>query len=243
MLSDRATLVQIVCGADFAHIQKAFDGVRDINAVGGDTLLSLVVGLLPGNLLDGPAAMELMTGLVRRGVNLNQTGMSGVTPLLSCIDRGFFQATRLLVEAGADLNLVDTLGSSPLTRAFRHPFPQKSNDMVCLLLDHGVDLQAYRAEHDRSLLSACVSEANADLLRQLLARGHDPREIEHRVGNALDLARFENATTTASPGSQRQRNLNECESILTSWFDCQAARDAVDAVIFKPTIKKAKWPS
>lgn len=230
-LIELESLVQIVCGADFGRIQKAFDGVPEVNSVyGGDTLLSLLFNHLPENRRDDPMAMELMRGLTRRDVNLNQSGLPGVTPLTLCIDSGFFNATQFLIEAGADINVVDSCGLSPLSRVFRHPFAHKRVEIVCLLLDHGVDLAAYRVENDRSLLSTCVNEADPDLLRQLLARGHDPRGIEHRVGNALDLSIFENATTTARPGSKRHRDLNECQSILTTWFECQAARDAVDEV-------------
>lgn len=169
---------------------------------------------------------DLIKQFAVRGAALECKDGRGMTALTCAINMGIVPAARALLEAGARPNTPGANGWSPLTYAMQH-FTGKCSEFVIPLLDHGADLARYQKSHDKSLLHACVRQADPALLRNLLSRGHDPRELDPETGqNALQVA-----ANTYSTQASHDRNLQEIVSILKDWFDCQAAKDAIDEVI------------
>src|SRR6185436_9110406 len=77
-------------------------------------------------------------GIVRSGVppqGEQQPAAGGMTPLLFAARDGCLDAARLLVEAGADVNLADPNGITPLVMAITNGQPAVAR----LLLDRGAD--------------------------------------------------------------------------------------------------------
>ncbi len=69
---------------------------------------------------DRARVAALLDNSVRSGVSVNTANKYGVTPLGFAAERGHFDIVRLLVERGADVNVVDTFyGSRPIDFALR----------------------------------------------------------------------------------------------------------------------------
>ena len=59
---------------------------------------------------------ECVGGLVRSGLNVNASGPDGETALLVAIREGDVSKMRVLLAAGANLNVANSQGTTPLMR-------------------------------------------------------------------------------------------------------------------------------
>lgn len=112
-------------------------------------------------------ANQAVPYLIKAGANLEVTNDSGQTPLnlaLAASKGGSLfakDACRALVVAGADVNAVDSQGTSCLARA------EHDVELLQLLLEHGA------VATPKALISAVDAE-KVDAVRVLLAQGLDP---------------------------------------------------------------------
>ena len=123
-------------------------------------------------------------------LDMNQaTEESGFTPLSAACAAGHFEVVRLLVENGADVNLANSLGQTPLIFCFTRMTETTNvyeNKQICLkiaetLLEHGADIDHIVA--GRTLLqSFCAiqlpldpiqKQMNLDVVKFLLEHGAD----------------------------------------------------------------------
>lgn len=80
------------------------------------------------------SSTEMLSVLIRNGLELNQPGSNGETPLLSAVVAGDLKRVTFLLDAGADPNVKQAgWGNSPLERAF----DDGNRELVRLLLDRG----------------------------------------------------------------------------------------------------------
>jgi len=115
------------------------------------------------------------------------------TPLFSAVEWRANDALRTLIRLGANVNLPDCCGYTPLTRAVRLNYDDTMYETAKILLDHGADINAVDKFGNTPLLAALKSvrsPSSANMCKMcilLLSRG---ASIEHRDEHgvlAIDL--------------------------------------------------------
>lgn len=162
-------------------------------------------------------ALAAGKALIDGGANLDMTDPDGATALVLAIINAHYEFAALLLEAGADPNIVDASGMGPLYAAadmhrlavgHGRPNPKPSGlldavDIVRLLLEHGADPNAELArpimqrQHtfgDSSLgegatpFLRAAKSGDVALMRLLLAAGADPLHTMPNGATALMYA-------------------------------------------------------
>jgi hypothetical protein len=106
----------------------------------------------------------------------------GVQLQVAC-EHGHLEIVELLINAGAEINVLDYRGNSPLQAACRGG----QLEVVQHLLDRGADVNLGSEGHNPALASA-VEWRREDIVRLLLERGADPNAIPSLPGSALESA-------------------------------------------------------
>ena len=113
------------------------------------------------------ATVEL---LLKRGIDVNQKDTHGSTSLLYA-STTTTDCVRLLLEHGADTNLSNQLGQSPLMLSIRPPNRKRTHcDIPKLLLNAGADVNA-KDKFQRRPLHYSSSYKNADVAALFIDRG------------------------------------------------------------------------
>jgi outer membrane protein assembly factor BamB len=132
-------------------------------------LLSMAVLAQPASNGDGDALLEAaragnrarVAELLDRGVSVNTQSRYGVSALGFAADRGHFEIVRLLVERGADVNVVDSFyGSRPIDFAMRGGHLE----IALYLLQH-------RSQGAVNLLNTGIRRRDVNVVKAALATG------------------------------------------------------------------------
>jgi ankyrin repeat protein len=83
----------------------------------GQTALLLASSMESGAQMDAECDLRLMKFLIDHGADINTYDISGDSPLLEATGRPCFEATKYLVEKGAEISHVDKGGYTAVTRA------------------------------------------------------------------------------------------------------------------------------
>jgi uncharacterized protein len=119
-----------------------------------------------------------------RGANPNRRGPSPYTALMIAAGRGYVQMTELLLNAGADVNVMDSsLGATPLHKAVQ----SGSVEVARLLLDHGAFLNAQSAVVGHTPLIDAIWSKNVAMVTFLLERGATLNIPGHHGAAAKDF--------------------------------------------------------
>ena len=94
-----------------------------------------------------------------------------------------FRLTKLLVEVGANVNMIDIVQESPLHMASR----RSNSDVVELLLEHGADLDTANDSGWKPLQSACF-HINPVVVDSLLRHNADIDILNNDGETALQIA-------------------------------------------------------
>lgn len=84
------------------------------------------------------------------GSDPDTKGKFGRTPIFRCALEGYTKIARLLLNHGANVNLADDGGSSPLQTALLH----ENGDIVLLLIEHGARVEHKDNNHETALFYA-----------------------------------------------------------------------------------------
>lgn len=165
--------------------------------------------------------------------NLNKVNRDGETPLMSAAwDEENLDVMRLLITAGADVNLVDESGESALSTACN----EGNTEAAKLLVEAGADVNVANDEGHTSLMSA-VMWSDAELVEILLKAGANLDAADDEGYTALDWAKDARAA--------------ECVRILRA-AGCKSHQKASplltaamekDAAAVKKLLSAAKKPS
>lgn len=90
--------------------------------------------------LVGDFDIESFKDLIALGADVNECDCNGVTPLWLAAQQSNYEAAKILIEHGANLEARDRFGSSPLHRAIIHSKLAKDDRTIKLLLDAGADI-------------------------------------------------------------------------------------------------------
>lgn len=97
---------------------------------------------------------------------------SGRTPLMYAAERGDVFKARALVNAGADVNIKSSGGSSALGFALDSDMPQSTClQLVDLFLDAGTDIDMVDERQGRNFMHFAAERNNAPAVKRLLAAG------------------------------------------------------------------------
>ncbi len=129
---------------------------------------------------------RLVDLFVRGGINVNASDDDKSTALQIALKSGFTVIALILLKAGADVNVRDAAGFTPLLMACGKTTPGYKEVAEKLVL-RGADPNARDPLGWTPLLLA-ISAGNAELVNQLLENGASPMARTRRGENAKDLA-------------------------------------------------------
>lgn len=132
-------------------------------------------------------SQKLVDLFVRAGINVNASDELGNSCLQIAIKNNFTIIANLLLKAGADADVKDASGLTPLleacgkkTRGFK--------ELAMQLIEHGADLNV-RNQMGWTPLMLAISMGESDIVALLLEYGADPELKTPKGDNALSLAR------------------------------------------------------
>jgi len=115
--------------------------------------------------------------------NTKPTKMSGAV-LEIATSLGNIEITKLLIEAGADVNETDCEGGSPLMVACHY---NKNVEIVKMLLSAGADINAVTKDGETALMGAS-SEGHCQVIKTLLLARANPHLADKNNMTALEKA-------------------------------------------------------
>ncbi len=121
--------------------------------------------------------------LLDEGVSPN-TLVYDMTPLSWAIWEEAYYVVQLLIDRGADVNLPDSDGSTPLMSAAN----QSNEQIVDLLLHKGADINAVELTYGMSALQSACESGDEAIVDKLLSAGADWQHVDRYGGNCLEEA-------------------------------------------------------
>ena len=121
---------------------------------------------------------EVLHAIISHGADVNATDKSKTTALMLACERGDKDAISVLLNAGADPNLVDADGYTCL-----HDLASAgcTKEVFVAVINHGADVNVTNKNNITALMRACL-EGNKDAIIMLLNAGADPN-ITDEDGN------------------------------------------------------------
>jgi ankyrin repeat protein len=158
--------------------------------------------------------LDALRALLDGGADINQAGADSTSPLLIAVVNGHYEVASLLIERGANANIADLNGRTPLYAAVdlrnvqwsQAPAPELPQAehlaMITQLLDAGADPAlkiagkvGHRGSFDMrwadlkggTAFSRAAWNGDIEIMRLLLARGADPKVVTEKGETALLL--------------------------------------------------------
>lgn len=136
--------------------------------------------------------------LLNAGADVHALSIYGWTPLFSAVERGWSITAKLLIEAGAEVNLVDYFGgNTPLLTAC----VGGCGDCIRLLLDAGADVNVTDDHECTALYKACWDgECDLECVKLLVEAGADVNAGTPIIG-AAGCGEFDNVLYLMEKGA------------------------------------------
>jgi ankyrin repeat protein len=162
---------------------RANDGerVRTLLAEGGDPNSKdpdQVSALMYASLYAGPRVLALLIG---KGADLNYRDSNGLTALAWAAHS--YESAKVLIDAGADLNVKSNIGGTPLLPAAAYP---RNAALLRLMLERGADVKI--SVYGSTALTLAALTGDAEDVALLLEKGADPNPPGANGFSALHLA-------------------------------------------------------
>ena len=199
--------------------------------------------------------MEICAILLTAGADVNAQTKWGTTPLWSAAVAGRIELLEFLLSRGAELDVRDTEGRTPLIFIVKHPFHP---DMLSFLLTRGIDVNAQDV-NGRTALMYAAEAANEKLINILLDNAADLTLRDKNGRNALMYAAGEapkmseigmlgreiSTMKEATPrnGMRRKRQYASPELIITGLRQSVCCCDAARYPIHRMRLAEPPWRS
>ena len=118
-------------------------------------------------------------------VDLNTKDKDENTPLLLCVKRGDIASTKLLIEAGADVNAKNEGGATPLHWAAAY---NTNPEILTLLIKAGADVNATAVNGSTPLQDAVWFNKNPEVTTLLIKAGADVNAKDNKGYTPLHFA-------------------------------------------------------
>ncbi|KAJ8672624.1 hypothetical protein QAD02_003883 [Eretmocerus hayati] len=161
-----------VCREDVELIKFLANAGASVDRINSDGDTPLLIALKYN--FEPDVSLNLAKCLIELGADVNIKDKKGLTCLhwSAMLDSNAVEATRMLLEAGAQVNCISNDGSTPLARAAS----SNDRDLIKLMIDAGADVN-FTKTLDNSALMCAVVGSHSDAVELLLQSGAD-LEIE-----------------------------------------------------------------
>ena len=112
-----------------------------------------------------PQNSIIVKQLIEAGVDLSKT-VNNQTPLYRACKIGSYEIAKKIINAGVDVNELDSYGISPLSAAANHP------QLIELLLTHGANI-FYKNPYNNTILTNVAKFGNVASMKLLIDAGGD----------------------------------------------------------------------
>jgi ankyrin repeat protein len=207
-------------------------------------------------------SLEAATQLAASGADLNITDPDGTSALEYAIINGHYDVGKMLLDRGADANLADRMGMTPLYAAvdmhtlgstfgrpdLTRPVAEGAIDMVRALLAHGADPNAQlkdkvlkrqynpgdaRLGQGSTAFLRAARGGDAVLMRMLVKAGADPTLNQKSQRGPILLAAGVHAQRADNPLYGSDENVEQAIQLcLDHGIDINAATDNGESAIF-----------
>lgn len=184
---DRTALFEAVRNKNKSAVKMLIEAGANVNAVGSDKLSVLQVAihedkdivsillkhgakverdtytLKIASIFDNTEVLEILRDI---GINFNCKFGHGDTALTTAVSKGSYNATKFLLENGADVNLHAQCNATPLHWAVQIG----RIDIVELLVDNGADINALGYEN-RTPITYSIYKKRDDITKYLMEHG------------------------------------------------------------------------
>uniref|UniRef100_A0A2C9JL08 Uncharacterized protein n=1 Tax=Biomphalaria glabrata TaxID=6526 RepID=A0A2C9JL08_BIOGL len=125
---------------------------------------------------------KIIKFFLNKGCKINQVDTLGNTALHEAANSGNIRALTVLLKHGANVNVQDTIGCSPLHGIFI------SSEIIRALLGHNADVHIEDSEGNTPLLIASTFDDNKDAVELLVAAGSRVNHTNHDGMSSLMIA-------------------------------------------------------
>ena len=169
---NKQTALMIACENGNANVIKVLLKNRadlDIANADGDTCIHVVARR--------DYSKDIIHTMVNHGANVNTKNMFNETPLMKANKNGNIDATKELLNAGADHTILDGFGDTWIHQSIDGGYRQ---ELIQTMIDHGADVNAINKRNETAFMKACKT-GNVDAIKLLLSVGANPN-IENDDG-------------------------------------------------------------
>ena len=120
--------------------------------------------------VNGGCNKEILQAIISLVADINASNMDGETALLIACQKGNIDAIDILLNAGADPNIADSVGVTCIQHVV---FEACSKETLQAIINHGADVNSTNKNNVTSLMTACEN-GNIDAIDVLLNAGANP---------------------------------------------------------------------
>jgi ankyrin repeat protein len=134
--------------------------------------------------------LQRLTGLLTAGAGINAKDDRGITPLMYTAWVGSADAMKLLLDRGADPNVINSSGSTALMLSVTEL------TKVRLLVNAGANVNVVSTRGRTALFLAAMADRSADIVRTLITAGADVKIVDGMKMTILHAAALGNDAET-----------------------------------------------
>lgn len=195
--------------------------------------------------LCGKGTAEEITNAINKGANVRAENSKGQTALMLAAQNNTPEIISLLLDLGAAINHVDSLGNTALTLAFMNENNAEEN--MNMLLDYGADPDIQNNAGYNALMTAAKTKG-IDVVKKLLEITSDVNAKNNAGDTALSIASTENNAEVVNAlleagADINSQNENGSTALMSALYNSSDVENIIKLLIaHKPdlTLRNAK---